>query len=67
MNWEKYRRYDNRIDLVGVFEDEHKGEVLENKSKAIKFIRLVEKYQRIRSRQVAAHILAQADLLLFLS
>ena len=70
MNWNKYRRNDKTfsqnatIDLVVAFEDEHKGEILENKNKAIKYLKLIENYRLIRSTQVASVALANADLLL---
>ena len=58
MDWEKYRREDNSIDLIKAFEEYND---LYLTGEQINFIRNVEKYQKIKSRQVAALVLAQLD------
>jgi hypothetical protein len=59
MNWDKYRREDNSIDLIKAFEEEHKIENF-NKTISRKFLELIQIYQPIKSRQVASLALAQA-------
>lgn len=55
-DYTKYRRQDNSIDLIKAWKDG-------NHAIGITYLELVELYQPIKSRQVAAVALAQADLL----
>jgi len=64
MDWNKYRREDGTINLVEAWEDKHCGEILYNALRIEKFLISVENYQKIKSRQIAALALAQADFIL---
>ena len=60
-DWKKYRREDGSINIIEVWCDEQ-WPPLEYKEKVIiEFLQQIEEYQLIKSRQVAAMILAQAD------
>jgi hypothetical protein len=59
MNWDEYRRTDGSIDLIKAFDEEHKTENF-NKAISKNFLELMQIYQPIKSRQVAALALAQA-------
>lgn len=59
--WELHRRQDGTINLVEAWKDE--TEANPYSSPAIVFLNLVEEYQPIKSRQVAAVALAQADVI----
>jgi hypothetical protein len=63
MDWNKYRREDGTINLVEAFEDKHCGEMLFNAYSAENFLISIENYQKIKSRQIAALALAQADII----
>lgn len=61
-DWEKYRREDGSINIIQAWRDEQ-WPPFEDKEKAIvEFLQQIEGYQLIKSRQVAAMILAQANL-----
>ena len=64
MNLEKYRRPDGSIDLVAAHKAEHKNKVI---PAGVQFLQLTEHYHKVRSRQVAALALAQADYILLIS
>lgn len=66
MNWELYRRADDTLKLVDIFNDENfdpRDWVDPDREKAIKYIRRIESLQLIRSRQEAATIIATAELI----
>lgn len=58
--WDSFRRKDKSIDLKAVWLMLH-PEVKDHKTPALKHCELAEAYQPIKSRQVAASILATAD------
>lgn len=61
-NWEQYRRPDNTIDLEKAFSGEYPTATrpLNAKRETLAYIRIVEHFQLITSRQVAAVVIAEA-------
>ena len=67
MNWEKFRRSDGTIDLVTAWMYEHKDKRFTKSVQFVTgetFLKLLQVYQPIKSRQVAALAMAQADMFL---
>lgn len=63
MNWNKFRRNDGTIDLVAVFRSQNKEIVGEA---PITYLEKIEEYQQIKSRQVAAHCLTTAKVIMLM-
>jgi hypothetical protein len=62
-DWEKYRRPDQTIDLLSAWKDLMRNEYVPHKMVVRTFIRRIEQYQPIRSRQVAATVLGMAEMI----
>ena len=62
MNWEKFRRNNKSIDLYEAWVETQGCEITGAMAIVARdFISKVENYQEIKSRQVAALVLAQVD------
>jgi len=61
LNWEEFRRSNRSINLTEAWKAKNSGEIPSEAGYA--FLQLVEEYQPIVSRQVAAIALAQATVI----
>jgi len=62
MDWEKFRRNNKSIDLYEAWVETQECEITIAMDRVARnFISKVENYQEIKSRQVAALVLAQVD------
>ena len=62
MNWEIHRRNDGTIDLLSAWKEANKRAITFTTPKCVEaFFVKIEGYQPVRSRQVAAMVLALAD------
>lgn len=67
MDFGEFRRKDFSIDLTSAWEDTHRDRLflipVDLKLKAIGYLKRVEAYHPVRSRQAAALALSQADIM----
>lgn len=67
MDWEKFRREDNSLDLMAAFKDENPEEMRDpkiNKGDAFAYLKLLEKTHPIKSRQTATLAITAALFML---